>query len=88
MRKRDNKLLEKERLKKQGVKAYLTDEDKKIMTDKKNNKREKRRQQTKDNQEDGFDDILDKYKEKLLKKIQKVDKSGSGTAFEEVDYSD
>jgi len=86
MRKRDNKLLEKDRLKKMGVKAYLTDEDKKIMTDKKNNKREKRRQSHKENAEDGFDDMLDKYKNKLLKKIQKVDKSGA--AFEEVDYSD
>lgn len=86
MRKRDNKLMEKDRLKKMGVKAYLTDEDKKIMTDKKNNKREKRRQQSKDNAEDEFDGMLDKYKTKLLKKIQKTDKGGS--AFEEVDYSD
>ena len=69
-----------------GVKAFLTDEDKKIMADKKNTKREKRRQQSRDNAEDGFDDMLDKYKSKLLKKIQKVDKGGA--AFEEVDYSD
>ena len=89
MRKRDSKLAEKERLKQMGVKAYLTEEDKKIMADKKNSKREKRRQQSKENAEDGFDDMLDKYKSKLLKKIQKVgDKGGTSTDFQEVDYSD
>ena len=38
------------------------------------------------NVENIFDDMLDKYKSKLLNKIQKVYKGGA--AFEEVYYSD
>ena len=72
---------------KANKKAYLTDEDKQIMTAAKNKKREIRRERSKENnQDDPFDQLLENYKKKVLGKIQKMDKmGGSGTTFEEVD---
>ena len=65
----------------------MTEEDKQIQTAVKNKKRENRRQRSKEAKaEDPFDKMLDKYKEKVLGKINEINKHGeSGATFQEVD---
>ena len=87
MKKREKKLEEKNKL--QSPKALLNDEDKKIMRDLKNKKREQRRSRAKDEEDDEFDNLLNSYKNKVLKKLDNINKVGeSGASFEEADYSE
>jgi len=79
MKKREKKLEHKEKAKK------LHPEDQKIVNQQKNKKREDRKKRT--HEEDEFDQLLDTYKAKVLKKM-KLDTGESGTTFEEVDVSD
>ena len=54
------------------------------MTAVKNKKRENRRQKSRESKEDDkFDAMLDKYKEKVLGKMQ--DQGETGTTFEDVE---
>ena len=87
--------------KQQQKHAGLTEEDKQIVKQVKNKKREERRQRNKPQEEqtgkkrkdqmggtDQFDQLLEKYQKKILKKMQAMPKGESGATFEEVDVSD
>jgi hypothetical protein len=81
MKKREQKLN-----KKQEVHQHrgLSAEERKI----KNEIKSKKRQQNKANQlPDEFDSMLEKYQNKLLKKLKQAPESGA-TPFQEVEYSD
>ena len=60
------------------------------MTDIKNKKRDERRIRNKEELgDDEFDGFLEKYKSKLMKKIDTIEGEGeTGATFQEVEYSD
>jgi hypothetical protein len=79
-----------------GGKLFLKEEDKEIVRQAKNNKRQKRRE-NKATEEDHFEDLFDKYKTTLMKKLDQEDadkkagkksKKASEFEFEEVVMSD
>ena len=55
-----------------GGKSFQNEEDKEIVRQVKNNKRQKRRD-NKATEEDHFEDLFDKYKTSLMKKLDKED---------------
>ena len=78
-------------------KAYQNEEDKQIARQAKNNKRDKRRAKAAEEDDDHFENLFDKYKTTLLKKLgdgegksgAKKGKGGKNEAsFEEVVMSD
>lgn len=109
MRKRDKKMQAKVDQANQNSKSRLTTEDKKIMNQVKNKKKEQRREARRNEAQkaglgkagaagteldDQFDHLLSQYKDRVLKKIEKNEKSKkvevgeSGASFQEVDCSD
>ncbi|CDW89490.1 ribosome biogenesis [Stylonychia lemnae] len=91
LKKREEKLMQKDQKKKDKFKNNITDEEREIMKKIKNKKKDKKRQQARETDE--FDDILDTYKNKVLKKIKKSLAGASKKQitegdFEEVDLSD
>ena len=67
----------------------LTKEDRAIKNEIRNKKKDKRKAEP-SKEEDQFDELLEKYQTKLLKKMAKVTKGGESesTPFQEVDISD
>ncbi len=63
----------------------VTEEEKEIIKKLKNKKKQGKRERARET--DDFDVLLGKYKEKVLKNIDKS-KNGKGAAFEEVEMSD
>lgn len=55
-----------------GGKKFQNEEDKEIIRQVKNNKRQKRRD-NKASEEDHFEDLFDKYKTSLMKRLDKED---------------
>lgn len=83
LKKRDDKLKQKRDQKK--ATHGLTDEDKQIMKKVKGHKKETKRQRARETDE--FDDLMAKYKSKILKNIGTT-VSKAGPAFEEIEISD
>jgi len=80
LQKRENKVLAKQNARKS---SGLTVEDKKIKNQVLKQRKDKRREQG--GNEDEFDHILEKYQNKLLKKIKAEKGEKGSTPFEEVD---
>lgn len=59
------------------------------MKDLKNKKRDQRRTRAKEDDDDEFDNLLKSYKNKVLKKLDHINKVGeSGASFEEAEFSE
>ena len=85
LKKRDDKLKFKEEQSKRKQNP-LDEEEKQIMKKVKSKKNETKRKRARETDE--FDDLLAKYKTKVLKKIDKSSKIGKGHDFEEIEMSD
>ena len=84
LKKRDAKLKQKREEKK--ATHGLTQEDKAIMKKVKGHKKETKRQRARETDE--FDELMAKYKSKIMKNIGKQGGTNAGHAFEEVELSD
>ena len=83
LKKREEKLKQKKEQKK--ATHGLTEEDKQIMKKVKGHKKETKRQRARETDE--FDELMAKYKSKILKNIGKTSEK-SGHDFEEIEVSD
>ena len=79
LKKRENKMLSRQNTNKN---SGLTKEDKAIKNEIRNKKKEKKRQEGGEGgNEDQFDELLEKYQNKILKKIKKSPGESEATPF-------
>lgn len=91
LKRREDKIKSKEDRKNYKNKLHIPDEERDIMNKLKNKKNDKKRERARETDE--FDDILNSYKKKVLKKMKKnmvgaTDKQIKEGDFEEVEMSD